>query len=1022
MQNLRIAILGVALDFQVIFANRQAAGLLRYSVAQLREKSVWDLLDAACHDRLRVCLDELGRGKELAHYCAGLVFVAAGGQTCMTEVWLLSGRDTDDLVYFYIQDVTERARMMQELDDARCYLQSVITDSADGMMVIDQDGQIGLVNPALIEMLPVSLRGESISGDGVCPVGSALSGLGQMSGHSVDDFFPGLWDWLMTFESGGSGDEPALAPSDDLRLSRFLHWFEQDRQERCLEIGVSRLSPGIRGTGRWIAVVRDVTEHKRAEKTLLTLSDVAVNMQRALTPQDVFQTVIEHLSKLGFKLIIVREQEDNRLHITGASFSPRELEMLEKLLGMPLADISFPIDHVDYYRTLVRTQRAILIANGGEFLQSLFPRRYVHVSARVVSLLGIGNVVISPFMVDEQVKGAFFVAASHLTQTDVSAISAFTAQFNIAWETARLYQRARAYTADLETAVAERTRELEAAINELLVKEQTQRNISSELSRANRALRAEKQRTEAILHSVADGLIVVDETMRVTLVNPAAEMMLGVSRQELLDTFLPEARHVNVCRFFYRVFEGDSRPDTVEFDLVKWEGRAADSCCQGVRRDGDEAPKCWLTGNACVRAAGDWKEIADCPVYNDLEAMTVQAHRSAIVDERDQIVGTVVALSDITRLKEVERLKSQFVSSVSHELRTPLTNIKLYLSLLKDGRREKRDRYLEIVTTEADRLERLIQDVLDLSRLDAVYAQVSRERISMPGLVERVVEAHLPRAEGKNIKLDAALSLGLPPFLGNADHFIQILTNLLSNAVQYTLPGGRVQVGISYFHDGQWATGDHPLIDDVPAGEWGVLWVSDTGIGIMPEEQPHIYERFYRGSLGEPGMSGTGLGLSIVNQIVQLYDGHILLQSQEGVGSTFTVLLPVLESTVTQPQILLVDDDVTISNLVTRFLAKLECQVEWVADGAQGFARASASAPDLMILDLNLPGMDGMTILSLLSALPSTKEMPILVLTGRSDVTEFQIRRLGADAFLSKPFSAAELTGIVSELLSLEEK
>ncbi|MBN1937344.1 MAG: PAS domain S-box protein [Anaerolineae bacterium] len=595
--------------------------------------------------------------------------------------------------------------------------------------------------------------------------------------------------------------------------------------------------------------------------------------------------------------------------------------------------------------------------------------------------------------------------------------------------TVRDITESKLHTQSLEEAFSERTHELQKTFHELFERERHQRAISDELRQANLALHIEKQRTEAILHSIADGLIVADQQGVVTLINPAAARMLDIPAEHLIGTALEESAYVNVRLFTAAIFDPARQEDTVEFELFKndleaeracWQTRdCADAACQALQND---QVACWQISNKCVLIAAPSHTSTDCPILTSLARLTLHAHRSSILDENGQPTGIVVALSDITHLKELDRLKSQFVSSVSHELRTPLTNIKMYLSLLKKGRPEKRERYLQVITTEAERLERLIQDVLDLSRIDAASGQAKHEPLSMPDLVNRVVEMHRPRAESQDIVLECSIPPNLARFVGDSTQYIQVLTNLLSNAVQYTPAGGQVQVGLSTIRNGRWnPLATAPTINaDLPPGDWGALWVSDTGIGIPPEDQPHIYERFFRGSAEKLDVPGTGLGLAIVREIVQQHNGHIFLHSQPNVGSTFVVLLPAILEEEIRPRIMMVDDDETIAGLVARIVKRLDCDLEWIADGAAGFAKASANPPDLMILDLSLPGMDGMTILSLLRTVPSTKAMPILVLTGWGNVDENYLKRLGANALLKKPFAAKIFAELTTKLLDLK--
>lgn len=1009
IEHTQAAILIVDQDGQITFANHQAARLFMFSVTQLHQMTIWDLIRPVSEARLRTCIGPLLYQKTVSQYCDKLVFKTMYGEDRLADAWLWFNQDTDETrsITFYIKDITEQQRMLREIENSRRYLGSVITGLLDGIMILDDRGRIRLGNPALAEMLTLPLE--------------------QVVGRQCTDFFPGLWDWLTELEQNGlpirktAGTTPLNAEAQ--RFSWFLHQFKRAEQEIYLEIGVSGLTHGAQKGDRWIAIVRDVTTHKRTEKTLLALSDAAVNIQRVLSTEHIFETVATHLSELGFKLAIVH-QNGGHLTLADTSFDPAALTAVEKLLSTPISEIAIPVERVTHYQELMNTHHTIFVADGPEFIQSLLPKPYPRIAARIAHLLRIGNMVLTPFVIQDRIEGAFLVTAPVLNPTDISAISIFTAQFNITWETARLYQEARAQAADLETAIKERTHELQLVIHELFQKERNQRNISKELLHTNRALQAEKQRTEAILRSVADGLIAVDETGHITLINPAAEKMLGVLAEELVGTLLNECEYVNVCRFSQVVLNSAQTQDMVEFELIEWDKIPEQDFLQAPKCERQE---CFLAQDGKTKGASTADRqthcaLEDCPIYQELATLTLQAHRSSIVDETNRTVGTVVALNDITRLKEVDRLKSQFVSSVSHELRTPLTNIKIYLSLLRDGRPEKRERYLQIVTTEAERLERLIQDVLDLSRLDASATQKHHQPVSIPELVERVIEIHLPRAAEKNIAIEFETSQDLPMFLGNADHFVQVLTNLLSNAVQYTMPGGQVLVGASYFHDGQWSSANHPVIDDMPSGEWGVLWVSDTGIGITPEEQNHLYERFYRGSVEKLGIPGTGLGLAIVKEIVELYRGHIFLSSEKGVGSTFAILLPVISEEKGQPRVIVVDDDPTVADIIGQFLRLLGCQVQLIADGAAGFAKVSSDPPDLMVLDVSLPGMDGITILTLLSALPATKDMPILIVTGRQDISEAYVKQLGAVALLNKPFSRQEFSERVSSLLALDKQ
>ena len=231
------------------------------------------------------------------------------------------------------------------------------------------------------------------------------------------------------------------------------------------------------------------------------------------------------------------------------------------------------------------------------------------------------------------------------------------------------------------------------------------------------------------------------------------------------------------------------------------------------------------------------------------------------------------------QLKELDRLKSKFVTDVSHELRTPAANIKLYLHLLQRGKPEKRSHYLAITNDQVNRLTSLIEDILDLSRLDMAEIKVEFAAVDLNAVVEQVVAAHRPRAEAASLELTFEPKVALPPVLGEHNQLSRVVANLVGNAVNYT-PAGQVRVSTHLDKERQRAC----------------LEVQDTGRGIEEEDLAHIFERFYRGrEVGSSAIPGTGLGLAVVKEIVELHGGTIKVESQVGQGSTFTVWLPLEE-------------------------------------------------------------------------------------------------------------------------------
>jgi PAS domain S-box-containing protein len=230
------------------------------------------------------------------------------------------------------------------------------------------------------------------------------------------------------------------------------------------------------------------------------------------------------------------------------------------------------------------------------------------------------------------------------------------------------------------------------------------------------------------------------------------------------------------------------------------------------------------------------------------------------------------------RLQQLDQLKSKFVSDVSHELRTPIANLNLYLDLLDRGHAERRESYMAVLREQTERLTQLIEDILDLTRLELNQKNVPWEPVNLNKLVGQVFTAHVLRAEASGLRLRMELAPELPPLLGNPNQILQVITNLVTNALNYT-PAGEVLVETGY--------------DRQAARLW--LKVTDNGLGIEPDDIPYLFDRFYRGKwVSQSAIPGTGLGLAIVKEIVDLHDGRIDVVSQPGEGSTFRVCWPMV--------------------------------------------------------------------------------------------------------------------------------
>ncbi|MCK4472613.1 MAG: GAF domain-containing protein, partial [Anaerolineae bacterium] len=396
--------------------------------------------------------------------------------------------------------------------------------------------------------------------------------------------------------------------------------------------------------------------------------------------------------------------------------------------------------------------------------------------------------------VGEQPLGALTVARTgpmKFEEADQHLLSTIANQVATAIENALLYRKLKAYAASLEQRVVERTVEIAR----------------------------QKERTEAILHSVADAVFVTDPQGKIVLTNERAGHLL----------------------------DGQLRAEDQEYLLSR------------VREWG-------------LRASEGVEEIIE------LGDLALQVRATPISEEAPSL-GAVVVLSDVSRLRELDRMKTQFVSNVSHELRTPISNVKLYLSLLERGKPEKRMRYLEVLQQESTRLENLIENLLDLSRLDAGRALIIPRPVALQDLLENLVEIHRQTAAAKDLHLETQFPPTVPPANGDRNQIIQVLSNLIANAISYTPSGGEIAVRLG--------------TAEAEGCPYVTITVADSGIGIPPDELPHIFDRFFRGEQTQVlTVPGTGLGLAIVKEIVELHQGRIEVESELGQGSTFTVWLP----------------------------------------------------------------------------------------------------------------------------------
>ena len=371
--------------------------------------------------------------------------------------------------------------------------------------------------------------------------------------------------------------------------------------------------------------------------------------------------------------------------------------------------------------------------------------------------------------------------------------------------------------------------------------------------------------------------------------------------------------------------------------------------------------------------------------------------------------GTVWTLRDITERARLEQAKSDFVATASHELRSPLTSIKGFIELLETTNAEnltaRQREFIAIVLKSTNRLVDLVNDLLDIARIESGQFEVHARSVDLRDTIEEVTALMTPRLEGKRQRLDVQIQDPRPPALADPARMRQVVTNLVTNAHLYTDEGGTITLRL----DGD---AQHTQIT-----------IADTGRGMSPQDARQIFDRFYRGSADERKSPGTGLGLAIVKSLVDLHGGTIDVDSQLGRGTTFTVRLPAAagiaarggapESTTSSNglaarRVLIVDDEPALATLIAQQLQPLGVQTVQVSSGAEALARLRAERFDAMTLDILMPGMNGFDVLEAVRTDPQLRDIPVIFVSVSSRAPELE-----GEWAVTKPIDRRRLTDVL---------
>jgi signal transduction histidine kinase/CheY-like chemotaxis protein/tetratricopeptide (TPR) repeat protein len=559
----------------------------------------------------------------------------------------------------------------------------------------------------------------------------------------------------------------------------------------------------------------------------------------------------------------------------------------------------------------------------------------------------------------------------------------------IAWTFARLTRTSRA--------LAELTERLDARVRER----------TEELGRANAELQESEARKAALLAASPDGVLALGRGGEVLDFNPAAERLFGLPRGEALGRPLVG-------------FLAPS-PDSPPSDSAPSDSAPSDNTPAG-RAPPDSAPPDSAPSDSAPSdsAPSAWAplreevEAAQGPLRREVTALRADGSRFPAeltlvrVSEGGGAVCYSAVARDISERREVDRLKSEFVSTVSHELRTPLTSIRGSLGLIEGGvMGEVAPPVLELVRiarTSTDRLVRLINDILDLEKMESGRLELRPELLAPGELLCAAAEGLEGAAAAAGVRLVAEAAAGLPPVRADRDRLLQVLTNLASNAVKFSPAGAEVRLRAGL----------------APGG--GVSFrVEDRGPGIPAEGLARLFHRFVQLDASDTrARGGTGLGLAISKAIVEQHGSQLEVESEVGRGSTFHFTLPPLappaptgrapRGTAGVPHVLVVEDEPRLASVLQRLLGGEGFRVSLV--GSLAAARAQLAAPDAplpdaVLLDVTLPDGDGLALLAELRARAPT--LPVIVLSALEPAADFRPAPGGLTAWLLKPFEEAEL-------------
>ncbi len=531
--------------------------------------------------------------------------------------------------------------------------------------------------------------------------------------------------------------------------------------------------------------------------------------------------------------------------------------------------------------------------------------------------------------------------------------------------------------------LAELTRGFNRTVEELRSRDERLKKwagqTESELRKLSRTLEEEQQKLETVLDSIGEGVIVLDSENKVLMANRRVSEIFGVPMEAInraeLKTLINQVRHRLV------------RPEAVQERIRQLEKEP--SLVDEITLELDEP------GGVAIRL-----------------------YSAPLGGTDGKVLGRIATSLDLSKERELDRLKTEFLSTISHELRTPLTSVKGALGLIRGGAvgavpADMRE-LLDIALTNTDRLIHVINDILDVFQLERGQARIRPVSMALFQSVERAVEAVSPQAELQKVTVETRISPELPAVKGDARRIEQVLVNLLSNAIKFSPPEQKV------------------IVSACLDGEMVVVSVQDFGRGMSQEFLSRLFSKFEhaQGALTRESQ-GAGLGLAICRHVIDAHGGQIWAESDEGKGSTFYFSLPALHHREAAPPeagqpeaarpaerrlILVIDDDEDVARVISYVLQSEGHRVICVDNGREAIELARKHRPDMLTLDLIMPEIDGYRVLETLRSSEETKTIPIICISVQPDPGPALSH--GADYYLEKPLDIEKLRQTTARALA----